>query len=438
MRKKTTMATVFLVTFLILAVGLKPDNLARANWLFVDNYPPSISIIYPQANEVCPSSFQLTYNVTYDWIFDQVIGSDIRSCLAYDLDGKVYLPSAKIVSSSIVNIPNTKRNNESQWVMDIRGLESGMHTLSINMVLPSFWKYDFPVTGIRFASASVIFNVDASVPRISILSPANMTYPASEISLDFEASDTLSWATYSLDGNANISITENFVLTGLSEGNHSIVVYANNTIGNIGKSNVVFFTVDLPDPTPSLSPSPSPTIEPTLELDYWSLLTYGKDLEEIREVRTAMTLELSFTVNDDGNNTFLFHRYSEKGTNENITLYTNDRVTINPLSNYALNVTLYSSTKYGYKIEFSGRADFVKINGLVIFEVPHQNAQTPSPSPITTPSSTVEPTLEPTQTATPSNDDNQTLDLMPILALTGVVMAAITVGILVYFKRKKG
>jgi hypothetical protein len=63
----------------------------------------------------------------------------------------------------------------------------------------------------------------------------------------------------------NTTIAGNSTLGDLSEGSHSITIYAKDEFGNIGKSNVVFFTVDLPDPTPSLLPSPSPTLEPTLE-----------------------------------------------------------------------------------------------------------------------------------------------------------------------------
>ena len=55
----------------------------------------------------------------------------------------------------------------------------------------------------------------------------------------------------------------------------------------------------------------------------------------------------------------------------------------------------------------------------------------PSPSP------TLEPTLEPAQTATPTNDNNQTLDLTPTLALAGLAVIAIVVLALFYFKRRR-
>ena len=48
---------------------------------------------------------------------------------------------------------------------------------------------------------------------------------------------------------------------------------------------------------------------------------------------------------------------------------------------------------------------------------------------------TLEPTLEPTQTATPTNDEKQTLDLAPIV-LAVVIVVAVAVSAIVYFRRR--
>ncbi len=71
-------------------------------------------------------------------------------------------------------------------------------------------------------------------------------------------------------------------------------------------------------------------------------------------------------------------------------------------------------------------------------------AETATPTPLQTPSATpspsptLQPTLEPTQTPNATPDNNQTLDLRPILALTGIVVIAIAVGALVFLRRRKG
>ena len=64
---------------------------------------------------------------------------------------------------------------------------------------------------------------------------------------------------------------------------------------------------------------------------------------------------------------------------------------------------------------------------------------TPSPSPSSSPSPspTQQPTLEPTQTPNPTTDDGHTLDLTPIIVLSGIVVIAVSVGVLVFLKRRK-
>ena len=62
------------------------------------------------------------------------------------------------------------------------------------------------------------------------------------IPLTFAVNGTTSWIGYSLDNQANITVDGNTTLTGLSYGQHSIVVYANDTSGTMGVSKEIFFT----------------------------------------------------------------------------------------------------------------------------------------------------------------------------------------------------
>ena len=105
--------------------------------------------------------------------------------------------------------------------------------------------------------ASSIFTVHVP-PVITILSPTGfITYENSSIPLILNTNENATWIGYSLDSQANQTIYGNTTLTDLTEGNHSIVVYANDTFGNMGKSDTAYFTVSLPAPT--LSPTPTPT-----------------------------------------------------------------------------------------------------------------------------------------------------------------------------------
>jgi hypothetical protein len=61
--------------------------------------------------------------------------------------------------------------------------------------------------------------------------------------LNFTTDEPTSWIGYCLDQQANATITGNVTLTGLAEGSHSIIVYANDTAGNMGTSEKIFFTI---------------------------------------------------------------------------------------------------------------------------------------------------------------------------------------------------
>jgi len=90
---------------------------------------------------------------------------------------------------------------------------------------------------------TAVFTPDTTPPTISIVSPENKTYPVEDVPLTFTVSEPTSWIGYSLDGQANITIAGNTTLTGLSDGMHSLVVYASDIAGNMGSSDMVYFTV---------------------------------------------------------------------------------------------------------------------------------------------------------------------------------------------------
>ncbi|MBT0160303.1 hypothetical protein G4O51_09990 [Candidatus Bathyarchaeota archaeon A05DMB-2] len=79
-------------------------------------------------------------------------------------------------------------------------------------------------------------------PELHVLSPENKTH--SSVQLVFTTNKATDWMGYSLDNNANVTITGNVTLAGLSQGAHTITVYANDSRGNVGKSDAVQFSVD--------------------------------------------------------------------------------------------------------------------------------------------------------------------------------------------------
>lgn len=83
---------------------------------------------------------------------------------------------------------------------------------------------------------------DTTPPTMSIVSPVEgKSYGANFVHLKVYSldSDVDSWW-YSLDNKSNVSFTPNTTLTGLSNGQHSVVVYVNDTAGNVNFETVNF------------------------------------------------------------------------------------------------------------------------------------------------------------------------------------------------------
>ena len=80
-------------------------------------------------------------------------------------------------------------------------------------------------------------------PTISVISPKNTTYESSNVSLAFTVNKPVSWIGYSLDGQANITVTGNTTLTSLASGLHNITVYAKDNSESMGVSDVITFSI---------------------------------------------------------------------------------------------------------------------------------------------------------------------------------------------------
>ncbi len=80
-------------------------------------------------------------------------------------------------------------------------------------------------------------------PVIAIASPENGSLTPTKISLNVTVNRAFEWMGYSLDGRANVTVTGNTTLTGLSNGLHNLTVYAKDEFGNVGASETITFTV---------------------------------------------------------------------------------------------------------------------------------------------------------------------------------------------------
>jgi hypothetical protein len=171
----------------------------------IDTTPPTITILSPENKIYGTTYVQLSFTV------DEEV-----SWMAYSLDGQARVT---ITENVTLTIPD------------------GLHYVVV---------YANDTAGNMIASNPVYFTVDSVPPTIQLLSPENKTYDSTTIPLTFTVSETTSWIGYSLDNQANVTIAGNTILIGLSDGPHTITVYASDTAGNTGYSDTIYFTIDIP------------------------------------------------------------------------------------------------------------------------------------------------------------------------------------------------
>lgn len=106
------------------------------------------------------------------------------------------------------------------------------------------------------------FTIDSTIPKVFISSPASKIYYSSQIALNYTIDKSVSWSGYSLDNQANITLNGNTTLSNLSNGLHTLIVYANDTYGNSGSSKTSF----------TISQEMGPTSTPTAPELSWIIL----------------------------------------------------------------------------------------------------------------------------------------------------------------------
>jgi hypothetical protein len=150
-------------------------------------------------------------------------------------------------------------------------------------------------------------------PIIQIISPENETY--NKVTLNFTVNRDTEWMGYSLDNRANVTVMGETDLLNLSQGAHNIILYANDSLGNMGYSSRVFFSID--------------TIPPKIMIIIPQNQSYG-----------STDIQLTFTVNK----TVKWLAYSLDGQ-QNVTIIGN--VTLPALSNGSHRLTVYATDEVG-------------------------------------------------------------------------------------------
>ena len=256
-----TLSATFVMVFIITVVaGTFLINPGLAPWILDPPFPPEIYVLSPEVDKTyAVSSIVFTFDGqdsparTEPELVHYQHGFFNFSTVQYWLDG--------VIIGWLADL-------SQPFSATLTGLSDGRHNVEVTASATWDGGYDY-ASGVRLfaqypyvSSGKIYFSVDTTPPSMSILSLQNKTYDTVDIPLDFTLSEPVSWVGYSLNGKANITITErvsnvtdsygqfdivrftvNMVLTELSEGSHSLIIYAKDAVGNMGKSEIIQFTI---------------------------------------------------------------------------------------------------------------------------------------------------------------------------------------------------
>jgi len=193
-----------ILAFLILVFTISSIlGVAVANPNPVTGYPPAIMIATPISSDAgCYPNSTIPVNILVTSL--SVIN------ISYSLDG--------LSNITLTNLKNETENLGIGATTTLHNLAEGNHTLRL---------YSLDSDG-KTMSSERIFTVDSSyvTPSLALISPKNKTYRTSEIPLTFSINAEYRNVHYSLDGTKNIFISGNSTITNLSDGKHTILMFA--------------------------------------------------------------------------------------------------------------------------------------------------------------------------------------------------------------------
>jgi len=188
---------------------------------FSDRNPPEVDLISPSNQSSAQSPVEFTFKYT-----------DSLSSYAY---------CTLFVNETAKGTDNVLKNTEVSWDVS---LSKGNYN----------WDVACNDKAGNMGNSGTFFLDVLSLFAVSIISPENKTYGYKDnLPLIFMVSGTPEWMGYSLDGAANVTVSDNTTFDVETECQHVIEVYANDSLGDLGY-DFAYFTVSLSHEISFLSP----------------------------------------------------------------------------------------------------------------------------------------------------------------------------------------
>ena len=215
---------------------------------------PNSDTPYPLASGIFVNSpLNKTYTqqiISLNVSINMISASNIHVLMKYSLDGQA--------NQTIPSITNTFNGSfqaiiEGSVVFPV--ISYGKHNVTVfaeHKVNNELVHSDKKI--VYFTISDTIPPQELIPPKFANLSIENKTYNSTELLLSFNIDKTALWIGYSLDNQGNRTIAffhdlerlgnqVNKTLKELTEGTHTIVVYANNTQEKTGASEIIYFSV---------------------------------------------------------------------------------------------------------------------------------------------------------------------------------------------------
>ena len=229
--------TIIIAPFFAIVTGADIYDLQTYGGTSYENTPPTITFLIKNGTTLYDLG-----NLTVGFYTNQ---SDPPLRLFFDLG--IYSvsyqaswenKSKEVYTYSVHNVSDLRDddpNHQASFSYNLTNIPEGHQHLKVNVTgggYRALWsQVATEFKDFKGSSSSLLDFTVLIPPVLSNLSIKNQTYNSTSIPLTFNIDKEYSWIGYSLDGLSNATISGNATLTGLNAGNHSLVLYTNDTFG---------------------------------------------------------------------------------------------------------------------------------------------------------------------------------------------------------------
>jgi hypothetical protein len=234
------LSIIFLASFLI-----EQPQTVKAQSTDSDNHSSDLKIFSP--SNTTYNSNSLLLNVTIHRLFKP---TEYDSKIIYSLNGEnnVTVPSTETFFD--MTTPDSIFSALMSYTLIsgtayLENLSEGVYFLTVFGVYERAEGISTKYPAVMHDNETNCFTINKGIaPYLTNLQIENRTYNQNYLPLNVTVDKKVSWIGYSLDGKTNVTFAQKDTLNNLTYGSHSLSVYANDTLGNMGTTGNVNFTIE--------------------------------------------------------------------------------------------------------------------------------------------------------------------------------------------------